>query len=674
RQATVTVVDSTPPEITSPAIDETVECDGSGNTTQLTAWLNNFGGATSEDVCGMIIWNTPVLMNTIEGCGNTVEYVYMLNANDECGNTSSNTIASFYIIDTTSPTIDVEAIDASFNCNGSGNATDLQTWLDNNGGASASDICSTPLTWSYDLIQESDLCDLTGAGTYRFTVVDDCGNSSITEATFTITDTENPTITNPASDLTVVCDGNNIVDELLNWLNSNGGATATDNCNEISWSNNYGQILPGSCNGTGSIEVTFTVTDQCGNASSSTATLFIIDNNDPVWTIDPIDLTLECTADTDPLNAIQAWLDAAGNGDAFDSCSVLVYSNDFTTLSGGCGGTTGSALVLLTATDACGNFTTKTATVTIVDNFAPEVTSPALSETVECDGAGNTTELNTWLGINGGATAEDYCGDVTWNTPVLIETIQGCGGTVEYVYSFSADDECGNTSANTIASFITIDTTSPVINPDAINVVVECDGSGNDVALQAYLDNVADAGATDVCSEPLTWEWDLVKDEDNCSSTGTQTYRFTVVDACGNSSISEGTFTIEDTTPPTIVGGADYSGECDQSNANNDDELLSWLNNNAGATASDICGNFVWSNDYHIDNWVDGCNDSRSINVTFTTTDECGNTSNVTFNFSTGDNTAPMFINCPRPPVVVDAPEGWCSAFVNFSLPLAQDN
>jgi len=31
----------------------------------------------------------------------------------------------------------------------------------------------------------------------------------------------------------------------------------------------------------------------------------------------------------------------------------------------------------------------------------------------------------------------------------------------------------------------------------------------------------------------------------------------------------------------------------------------------------------------------------------------------------------PMFTNCPRPNIVVDAPEGWCSSFVNFSPPLA---
>ncbi|MFT4533533.1 MAG: subtilisin-like proprotein convertase family protein, partial [Saprospiraceae bacterium] len=169
-------------------------------------------------------------------------------------------------------------------------------------------------------------------------------------------------------------------------------------------------------------------------------------------------------------------------------------------------------------------------------------------------------------------------------------------------------------------------------------------------------------------------EWDLVTEEDSCGITGIQVYRFTFTDNCGNSSTTEGTFTIEDTTPPVIMGGENYSGECDQSNANNDDELLSWLNNRGGATADDMCGNIVWSNNYDVANFEDGCNDSRNIDVTFTATDECSNFSEITLNFSTGDSTPPVFTNCPRPPVVVDAPEGWCSSFVNFSLPLATDN
>ena len=38
------------------------------------------------------------------------------------------------------------------------------------------------------------------------------------------------------------------------------------------------------------------------------------------------------------------------------------------------------------------------------------------------------------------------------------------------------------------------------------------------------------------------------------------------------------------------------------------------------------------------------------------------------------DLLAPEFQNCPRDPIVVDAPAGWCSSFVNFELPWASDN
>ena len=67
---------------------------------------------------------------------------------------------------------------------------------------------------------------------------------------------------------------------------------------------------------------------------------------------------------------------------------------------------------------------------------------------------------------------------------------------------------------------------------------------------------MAFSAATDACSdEALIVEWDLVTEEDSCGITGIQVYRFTFTDNCGNTSTTEGTFTIEDTTSPVIVGG-----------------------------------------------------------------------------------------------------------------------
>ena len=35
--------------------------------------------------------------------------------------------------------------------------------------------------------------------------------------------------------------------------------------------------------------------------------------------------------------------------------------------------------------------------------------------TVECDGAGNTTDLENWLSSHGGAASSDICSGVTWS-------------------------------------------------------------------------------------------------------------------------------------------------------------------------------------------------------------------------------------------------------------------
>ena len=61
------------------------------------------------------------------------------------------------------------------------------------------------------------------------------------------------------------------------------------------------------------------------------------------------------------------------------------------------------------------------------------IDSPAVDATVECDGAGNTTDLNNWLNNNGGATSSDQCSgsNVTWTndyTPGNFGTDCGAAG------------------------------------------------------------------------------------------------------------------------------------------------------------------------------------------------------------------------------------------------------
>ena len=150
-------------------------------------------------------------------------------ATDDCG-LFSITTAQITITDTTPPTIDTAASDETVECDGSGNTAALQAWLDNNGGAIASDVCSE-VTWSNDHTSLSDDCGATGSTTVIFTATDDCGNASTTEATFTIEDTTVPTIDTEATNLELECstaDQQSLIDA---WLANNGGATASDACN-----------------------------------------------------------------------------------------------------------------------------------------------------------------------------------------------------------------------------------------------------------------------------------------------------------------------------------------------------------------------------------------------------------------------------------------------------------
>lgn len=65
-------------------------------------------------------------------------------------------------------------------------------------------------------------------------------------------------------------------------------------------------------------------------------------------------------------------------------------------------GATGSVEVTFTATDECNHQSTTKATFTIVDSTAPTIDEEASDLTVECDGNGNTDQLDAWVNNNGG--------------------------------------------------------------------------------------------------------------------------------------------------------------------------------------------------------------------------------------------------------------------------------
>ena len=110
------------------------------------------------------------------------------------------------------------------------------------------------------------------------------------------------------------------------------------------------------------------------------------------------------------------------------------------------------------------------------DQTAPQLSAIPESITVECDGIPTT----------GIVSATDNCdADVA----VLFEEIEqagNCSDAYTIIRSWTATDNCGNETVGT-QSISVMDNTAPVLDQDAKDLTVECDGSGNTADLNTCL-------------------------------------------------------------------------------------------------------------------------------------------------------------------------------------------
>ena len=186
--------------------------------------------------------------------------------------------------------------------------------------------------------------------------------------------------------------------------------------------------------------------------------------------------------------------------------------------------------------------------------------------------------------------------------------------------------------------FTIVDHLAPVINQVAHDTIVEC-GVSTPQVIQSWLNNHGGAQVVDVCGN-VSWINNFSGLSDFCGSTGSATVLFTVNDDCGNSATTSATIFIQDHTAPVITTIAqDTTMICGAPNL--PDVIQSWLSRNAGAQASDACGEVNWSNDFSSPG--DTCNTEVRL-INFIATDECGNSS-VSQAFLTLLDTTPQIVD-----------------------------
>jgi len=600
---TIILDDMTSPIITCP-MDVEVECGESTDS-------DDTGMPTATDACSTNI-SFSESDTSVDGCGGTEVITRTWTATDACGNTASCQ-QIITVVDNIPPVIDPMAMDMTVECtDGSDPLGAFQDWLDDNGGAEAMDECGGGITWTNNSMGLSDECGDTGMETVIFTATDDCGNMATTEATFTITDNTPPVIDVEAMDLKIECSGEDSLPSFDEWLDDNGGAEASDECGEITWTND-GVFTP-ACAGTGSAFVTFTATDECGNTATTTATFIAGDDTPPEITVEAMDMTVECDGSSDPLQDFQDWLDDNGGAMAEDLCSEVSWTNNSMGLSDECG-MTGTETVTFTATDECDNSSTTIATFTITDTTDPMITCP-MDVMVECGDSTDSADT-------GMPTGSDACGGVMFT---FTDTMGPgtCGPMGAIIRTWTATDDCGNT-ASCDQTIDIIDTTDPIITcpPNVVDLTCQDGLPAAATTEQEFLDQMGTI--IEVCNVATVTSVDDVDVStfSFCIDDGpfVVTRIYTVTDGCGNSATCDQTFTFEaDTDAPVLTCPMDMT-------FGTDDEVCNAMLTLDPPTFVENCGIVTLVNDY---NDTDNSSDTYPLGDTpieWTATDECGNMS-----------------------------------------------
>ena len=611
---TITISDNVKPTFTAPA---NIEIFTSASCTY-DASVAMTGDVTNEaDNCSTGLQATFSDSMTAGTCEGSTIITRTWSLVDKCGNKAEDQIQTITVTDKTAPTINTTASNITVECDGIGNKAAIANWLANNGGATATDTCSS-VTWSNNFNTLSNDCS--AAVTVQFTAKDNCGNSSTTSATFSIQDVTPPVAPENPATINISCASEVPMPTSL---------TAIDNCKGEITVQGVDAIAQGNCANSYTITRTWTFIDDCSNTSLTTQIITVEDKTAPVIAALPETKTITCPATPEFAQA-----------SATDNCgSTFTLNFEDVKTEGDCAGSY-SVTRTWTATDICGNTSKASQTINVIDTNAPVIAVPPARLSINCPETPVFAE----------ASANDECGSLFSLTFEDVKTEGACAGSYSVTRTWTATDACGNTSTANQTIRVN-DVTAPVIAALPETSTINCPATPE----------FAQAIATDACGSNFTLTFEDVKTNGACAGSYSVTRTWTATDACGNVSTAAQTINVIDTTAPVIAALPETSTiNCPATPVF------------AVATATDACGSaFTLTSADVTTNGA--CAGSYSVTRTWTATDACGNVSKASQTINVIDTTAPVIaalpetspISCPATPVfaVATATDACGSAF-----------
>ncbi len=586
----VSIEDNIPPVIICPA-NLTAICDISEQPAYLTYAEFTAAGGTASDNCEIDPDSFIMLSESSDGssCPEVITRIYQITDDNGNSQTCSQTITvDDEILPTASnpATINVECTDEV-------PLPDITVVTD------AADNCGAPLIAFVSELSDGNACPETITRTYS--VTDACGNSITVQQLIIVDDVTSPTADTPAA-IAAECPGDVPAPDV------SVISGVTDNCTAVPTVAFVEDVSDGNtCPEL--ITRRYSITDDCGNSSIIEQSITIHDLTDPTAS-NPLPVIVECLADV-PAPDISVVTDAADNCTA---SPVVAFEEDISD------GNACPEIItrLYSVTDECGNSIDVSQTITVNDITPPTASNPA-SVNVECLTDVPLPDISVVTDASDNCTASPvvlFAGDVSdGNT---------CPEIITRTYSVT--DECGNSI--TVNQTITVhDLTLPTAsNPVPISVECLADVPAPDISV------VTDA--SDNCTVPVIALVSEVSDGNACPETITRTY--SVTDECGNSINVEQTITVNDDTDPAISDcPADIVVSADPVTC---DAVVNWIEPTAtdNCSLADFTGSHVPGSTFSIGTSI----------VTYTATDDCGNTATCTFNISVVDDAGPVITTC----------------------------